>query len=321
MAKSRAWTVVLLAALAAAAGCQPRTQEASEIPHTPIPKAPARFAMEAADGRVRYTGTVADDAARADALSSLARDAPGAEGTVTVVPRTRPAAWTGALGQAAAALRGTGGKLVFGERQILLDGELTQEQRATLLRRIQRLYPGYALSGAFQGVDRRQALPDPGDMDGLLAFLSTAPVAFHQGSGLLTPASIDNLGRVARGMKAAGPEARIEIRIHTDGADASGGTPASQREVVQQRTDAVVTQLALRGVSPQRLRAVAAPVTTAAGDGAVDFGPFPPGATSADAALPPDPDDAGGAAGPGRDEARRGAGNADVPMMGGRPGD
>ncbi len=262
--------MLALAALLGLAACQRQAQDASAIPHTPIPKAEARLSVAAEGGRVRYEGVVADAATRDAVVAALDSAAPDAAGTVAVEPRTKPAAWTAALGPATAALRRSGGRLTFTGRRIELDGDLTQEQRATLYRRIHALYPGYALAGAFQGADLRHALPEEGDMDALLAFLNARPLEFHPGSGMLTQASVQALARAARGLQAAGPAARVEVHVHPE----AGGDAAEQRAAARQRADAVLTQLALRGVAPARLRAVVAAPLEGKDARVVEFAPF-----------------------------------------------
>jgi hypothetical protein len=275
--------VLAVAALAVSA-CQRQAQDASAIPHTPIPKAEPRFAMAAEDGRIRYEGVVADAATRDAIIGALRSAAPEATGTLAVEPLTRPAPWAKALGPAAAALRRTGGKLTFADRRIELAGGLTQEQRATLYRRIRTLYPGYELVGAFQGADLRHALPDEGDADTLLAFLAARPIEFRAGTGMLTQASVEALARAARGLRAAGPAARVEIRVRPE----AGGDPDERSAVARQRADAILTQLALRGVAPGRVRAVVAPAEAGSGP-IVEFAPFRAEAT--DAGGPGETDD------------------------------
>lgn len=259
----------LVAAALALSACQRQAQDASTIPHTPIPKAEPRFAMAAEDGRIRYEGVVADAATRDAIVHALESAAPDATGTLAVEPLTEPAPWTRALGPVAAALRRTGGRLTFSDRRIELAGGLTQEQRATLYRRIRALYPGYELVGAFQGADLRHALPDEGDADTLLAFLAARPIEFRTGTGMLTQASVDALARAARGLRAAGPTVRVEIRVRPE----AGGDPDEQSAVARQRADAILTQLALRGVAPGRVRAVVVPAEAGTGP-IVQFTPF-----------------------------------------------
>ena len=274
----------LVAAALALSACQRQAQDASTIPHTPIPKAEPRFAMVAEDGRIRYEGVVADAATRDAIVGALESAAPDATGALTIEPRTDPAPWAKALGPAAVALRRTGGRLTFANRRIALAGGLTQEQRATLYRRIRVLYPGYALVGAFQGADLRHALPDEGDADTLLAFLAARPIEFRAGTGMLTQASVEALARAARGLRAAGPMVPIEIRVRPE----AGGDPDEQSAVARQRADAILTQLALRGVAPGRVRAVVAPAEAGTGP-IVEFAPF-----RADAADAGGPAEAGG---------------------------
>lgn len=254
----------------AVAGCQRPAQGAADVPHTPIPKAEPRFWMEAKDGQVQYRGVVADEAARR-AVASALEAATGASGTLEIDPRTLPAAWAPALGDAAKALRQTGGRLDFVGKRIELRGELDPEQRATLHRRLQGLYPGYTLAGALEGVDPRLALPNPGDTSGLLVFLNAAPIRFESDSGMLASSGIDGVARAARGMRAAGSAARVEALIHP-GREAA---TEQARALGEQRIDALLTQFALRGILPPQVTARVA-ATAGGAEGMVEFVAPPP---------------------------------------------
>lgn len=291
-----AGAALLLAALALGA-CRRQAPDVSTIPHTPIPKAEARLAVAVDGDRVRYEGVVADAAAREAVVQALESAAPGATGTIAVEPLTRPAVWLKALGPAVAALRASGGgELDFGGRRIELAGDLTQEQRATLYRRIARLYPGYELAGAFRGADLRHALPDEGDEAALLQFLDATPVEFHAGTGMLSQGGVQGLARMARGLQAAGPAARVQILVHPE----AGGDPAAQRALARQRADAILTQLALRGVAPGRVQARVADAPAAKDARLVRFAPFRPGAPAGEDTAGEDRVDEDAAAGEGQ---------------------
>lgn len=248
--RGRTALVAALAGLMAViAGCS-RPQQASELPHTPIPKAEASLTLVAEGSTLRYRGVVADAATRRRLTDALDGTGP-AQGTIDVDPATLPPPWAAELGPLAGALRRSGGQLQLQGKRIELIGELSQEHRATLLRQAQRLYPGYALAGQFMGVDLRQALPDRGDQDGLLAFLNAVPIRFHDNSGLLVPASIEGLARGARAIRAAGPVARLRLRVYPE-RDGEGAA------IARQRADAIATQLALRGIGADQVEAVVA---------------------------------------------------------------
>lgn len=266
-----------LAGLAGLTGCG-RAQQASELPHTPIPKAEASLTLVAGSGALRYRGVVADPATRQRLTDAL--DSTGvAQGAIDVEPATLPPPWAANLGPLAGALRRSGGQLQLQGKRIELTGEeLSQENRATLLKQARRLYPGYALSGQFLGVDLRQALPDPGDRDGLLAFLNTIPIQFHDNSGLLVAASIEGLARGARAIRATGPVGRLQLRVYP--ARDGGG------DIARQRADALSTQLALRGIGPDRVEAVVAP-GDAGKPGTVEFVILPMQASGPPPADPP----------------------------------
>lgn len=247
-----------LAGLGVLAGCGPQAApDASELPHTPLPKAEARLSLEATGRVLRYQGIVADAATRNALATALARAHPGrASGTISVDPDTEPARWASGVAPLSQALARSGGILHLHGRRIELAGELSAEDRATLLRTTQRLYPGYALEGAFRDTDLRLALPDTGDVDALLALLNATPVAFHQDSGLLAPASLPALARAARAIRAAGPIGRLQVRVYAERDDEAA------LGVAAQRADALGTQFALRGIGPDRIQTVTMPPET-----------------------------------------------------------
>ena len=279
-----ALTAVLAGLVAVIAGCG-RPQQASELPHTPIPKTQAHLTLVASNGALRYRGVVPDAATRRQLIDAL--DSTGmAQGAIDVEPDTLPPPWAAGLGPLAGALRRSGGQLQLQGKRIELTGELNQEDRATLLRQAQRLYPGYALAGQFTGVDLRQALPDPGDRNGLLAFLNAIPIQFHDNSGLLVPASVEGLARGARAIRAAGPVGRLQLRVYPD-RDGEGAALA------RQRAEAIATQLALRGIGEDQVEAVVAgPIGPDKGD-SVEFTiapPRPPGTVAEQPVTRPEPD-------------------------------
>lgn len=264
-----------LAAALALGACERPAQGAADIPHTPIPKVEPRFSMEAREGGIVYQGVVSDAATRARIAAAL-QAAAGASGTLEVDPRTLPAPWAGALGPAAAALRTTGGRLDFAGQRIALGGDLDPEQRATLHAQLQRLYPGYTLAGALAGVDPRLALPDTGDAQALLAFLAAVPLSFHPDSGMLSDGGVDAVARAVRGMQAAGPTAPVEAMIHPD-AETAG---VSGTDLARQRSEALLTQFALRGIVPPQI-VVRPGVFVRGREGQVEFTrPAPPAAAA-----------------------------------------
>lgn len=264
-----------LFALLLLAGCGRREDpDLSAIPHTPIPKTEARLTLLARDGALRYQGVVADEATRnrvADALTGATAGA--ASGTLHIDPDTLPPPWMAGLGPLSAALKQSGGQLELQGRRIELDGELSQENRATLLRQARRHYPGFTLAGLFHGVDMRHALPDEGDLEGLLAFLNAIPIEFQANSALLLPFSVEGLGRGARAIRATGQIARLQLRVYPD------REGESRDALARQRAEAIATQLALRGIGPDRVEAAVAQPTGEGQAGTVEFvaAPLPAG--------------------------------------------
>lgn len=253
-------------------GCQPREAGSTDsIAHTPIPKDEAVLEVGRTESGLRYQGTVADEATR-DALVRTLQSVQGlqAEGDVSIDRHTLPPAWSDGLGQVLermARFKEPGATLGFQGKHIVLSGQISNENRATLLKLLQRLYLGFTFSGLFEGVDMADALPDPGDTAGLVAFLNRVPLVFDEGTGMLSPTSLPHAARAARGIQSAGPGAeRLELRIYPDADAGSGDSPV----IARQRAEAIATQLALGGVPPSRLVTRVMPADKAK-PGAIEF--------------------------------------------------
>lgn len=230
-------------------GCERRpAQDAAQVPHTPIPKADAMLTVANDGGEVRYQGTVADETTRDALIDTLAtvygRESVG--GALTVDPNIATPPWAGNLGPFLAGMTQRGATVRFQGKRIELGGAMEYEQRATLKARAQRLYPGYALAGLFEGVHERDALPDPGDAAGLAAYLNRIYIDFESDSGMVTSASQDGLSRAARAIRHAGKDTRLQADVHLQRSD----KPESDREIASQRADAIGLQLAIRGIDP-----------------------------------------------------------------------
>lgn len=286
------FSCLALTGLLLASGCRQQSQDLSQIPHTPVPKTDARLQLASAVGDLRYEGVVVDEAARADLLRTLRTVYGGdAAGAITVDPNTLPAAWARSLGPLCVAFKAPGGTLAFQGRQIELGGTVSDEARARLLRKAQQLYPGYTLTGLFQGVDMRNALPEEGDIAGLLAYLNAIPIAFQADSGMIVPASLDGLGRGARAIKGADDATRLRIGVYAEAGDSADYA----RQIASQRAEAVRLQLVIRGVPPPLLAFTALPNADGKG-GTVEFtlaAEDTPAGGEEDAAPRPVPDPAG----------------------------
>ena len=262
------FALALAAALATSACRQQPAADASQIPHTPIPKVDARFQLANNNGSLRYEGSVADAATRAGIEHSL-QSVYGndATGSITLEPNTLAPPWAGKLGEMFLAFRMPGGVLAFEGKRIELSGAVNDEDRAMLLKKARQLYPGYELTGLFQGVDVAYALPDRGDSQGLVVFLNAIPIHFQEDSGMLTPDSLDGVARAARAIRnsAAGQRIRIGVR------PISAGMPEYDRDLAFQRANAVKVQLAIRDVDPGMLDAEVLPVDAADKGGKLEF--------------------------------------------------
>ncbi len=287
MTRPAAWITLAIAVMLAAGACrqQPAT-DASQIPHTPIPKVDARLQVANNNGSLRYEGSVADEATKAGIERSLksvyGSDATGA---IALEPNTNAPPWANGLGEMFMAFRMPGGVLAFEGKRIELSGAVGDEDRATLLKKARELYPDYEFTGLFQGVDMAYALPDRGDGDGLVVFLNAIPINFQEDSGMLTPDSLDGISRAARAIRSAAAGQRIRIGVHPLVAD----MPEYDRDLAFQRANAVKVQLAIREVDPGMLDAEALPARDAGKGGKVEFALAGGGAAAPSSAKPATP--------------------------------
>lgn len=299
-ARLRRLARLLLAALAvcvAAACSRQPAMDASQIPHTEIPKTEATLQV-AQDGQaVRYAGAVADEATRAALVRSLqAAYGSRASGEIRIEPDTHAPPWTGGLDALLGAFRLSGATLDLRGKHITLGGAASGEDRANLLKTTRRLYPGYTLAGLFEGVDLKQALPDAGDTAALVEFLNAVPIRFEDDSGMVTAASRDGLARAARALKAADRQMRLEAGVRAE----PGQSPDNGLDIAAQRAEAVRLQLAIRGVNPLAIQPRVLPASPGKG-GQVEFSALPAAPVAAQAAASP------GATAPAADDANAAA--------------
>lgn len=260
--------LAFIAALATSACRQQPAADASQIPHTPIPKVDARLQVANNNGSVRYEGSVADAATRSGIERSLQSVyGSDASGTIALEANTHAPPWASGLGEMFMAFRMPGGVLTFEGKRIELSGAVGDEDRAMLVKKARQLYPDYELTGLFQGVDMKYALPDRGDGEGLVAFLNAIPIHFQEDSGMLTPDSLDGVSRAARAIRSAAAGQRIRIGVHP----ISAGMPEYDRDLAFQRANAVKVQLAIRDVDPGMLDAQALPAGAADEGGKLEF--------------------------------------------------
>lgn len=272
-----------LAVAAALSSCQRQpAADASDIPHTPIPKVEARLQVANNSGSYRYEGSVADAATKADIEQSL-KSVYGSDATgeIALEPNTNAPSWAKGLGEMFTAFRVPGGVLSFEGKRIELSGAVGDEDRAMLLKKARELYPDHELGGLFQGVDMKYALPDRGDAAGLVTFLNAIPIHFQEDSGMLAPESLDGISRAARGIRNAATGQRLKIGVHPEQA----GMPEYDRDLAFQRANAIKVQLAIRDVSPGRLDAQVLSGGDSSKAGKVEFSLIEGDAAAPDAAA------------------------------------
>ncbi|RPE77008.1 OmpA family protein [Vulcaniibacterium tengchongense] len=251
--------LMLLACLACSRGPQPHApstsaSEADAAAVAPAAQFDARLSVANNGGRIRYDGQVGDEAARHAILAALER-AYGREridGRLGLDPRAKPPGWLDGLPAFLAGFDLPGAAVVFAGRRIELGGRAAPAERAALLERAQRLYPGYAYAGLFEGAGAEPAaaagLAPGADAAELVAALNRVPVRFEPGSARIDSASLDLLSRAAGALQAR-PEARLEIV----GPYEATGLPEDDRALSQQRAEAIKVQLIVNGAHPAAL--------------------------------------------------------------------
>jgi outer membrane protein OmpA-like peptidoglycan-associated protein len=249
---------------------------------------PSQLALQNADGRILYSGTVPDGQSQGrivDALTSVF-GASALSGNVAVDPAVAPPLWldklTAALGQfkipgAEMLLKGENvdiggllsdeavGKLIASLKPIFGEGfsvdKLTESLTGTLAGAKAMAPAGAPAQGAAGATaDGAQAanekakaalksLPAGYSADDLVEVLNASIITFETGSAVIAASDREFLRTVANGVSAAPAGSKIEIGGHTD----ATGNAEANLALSQARADAVRDQLVGFGSNPATL--------------------------------------------------------------------
>lgn len=227
----------------------------------PVAHVDARLDLVNNNGVVRVDGTVDSERARQQILDALHRayGAGSVSGDLVVDPAARPAPWLARLPEFLKAFSAPGAAVGFAGQRIELSGHASPEDRAALLARAELLYPGYDFDGLFRGVGSNANAPSalddvkPGaSAQDVVQALNRTPIRFDDGSARVSADSLALLSQAAQAIR-DGAAARIEI---AGPADASGDAEEN-RQLSQQRAEAIKVQLIINGVSPAVIQTAA----------------------------------------------------------------
>lgn len=242
----------------------------------PVAQLNSKLELNNDGGKIYYTGTVADEAAKislSDAIKAALGDA--ATGDIRVDGTARSANWLAALGQFLPELKSlSGSKLTLDGDDITLDGALAQGDIDGLMRKLKSvLGDKFNIKSVAQVIEaaatpaapmddiaknaaaaaKMDELKTAGNISGtdLVNALNLAAITFATGSATISPNSMDILNKAADTLKAAADGAKVEIGGHTDNV----GDPASNTRLSEARANSVMVTLVKLGVNAAILTA------------------------------------------------------------------
>ena len=251
-------------------------------PAKPTAQAPAavaqvnsRLVLNNDGGKIIYSSTVADDAAKTSLLDALkAAFGDKASGEIGVDKAAKSANWLAMLGKFLPELKAmSGSKLTLDGDDITLDGSLPQSDIDGLMGKLKGIFgdkfniksvaqaltaaaPAAPMDDAAKNVAaaaKMDALKAAGNISGddLVKALNLAVIHFATGSANISPDSMDILKKAAETLKAAAPGTKVEIGGHTDNV----GNPESNMKLSDARAKSVMATLGKLGVNAGMLMA------------------------------------------------------------------
>lgn len=264
------------------------TAPTADAPAAPAPKVaatanPSQLALQNADGRILYSGTVPDGQSQSrivDALNSVF-GASAVSGSLAVDPAVAPPAWLDKLAAALGQFKIPGAEMLLKGDSIDIGGLLSDETRNKLIASLKPIFgEGFSvgtltesLAGALAAA--KAMVPESGasteaaqaandkvvaalkgvssgySADDLVKVLNASVVTFESGSAVISAADEDLLRSVANGISGAPAGSMIEIGGHTD----STGDAEANLALSQARAAAVRDELVRFGSSPAMLSA------------------------------------------------------------------
>ena len=266
------WCAMRKPAEAPAPVVEPAKPAAQAPAPAPVAQFNSKLIFNNDGGKIIYSGTVADDAAKTallDAIKAAFGDA--ASGDIGVDKAAKGANWLAMLGKFLPELKAmSGSKLTLDGDDITLDGTLPQGDIDGLMGKLKSIFGDkFNITSVAQvlaaapaapmddnaknaaAAAKMDALAAAGNISGedLVKALNLAVIHFATGSANISPDSMDILKKAAATLKAAAPGTKIEIGGHTDNV----GNPASNMKLSDARAKSVMATLTKLGVSAAML--------------------------------------------------------------------
>ncbi len=272
------WCAMRKPAEAPAPAAEPAKPAAGAPAPATVAQSNPKLVLNNDGGKIIYSGTVADDAAKTSLLNALkAAFGDAASGAVDVDKAAKGANWLAMLGRFLPELKAmSGSKLTLDGDDITLDGSLPKGDIDGLMDKLKSIFgdnfniqsiaqalvaaapatPEAAKDDAAKNADaatRMDALKAAGNnsAEDLVKALNLAVIHFATGSANISPDSMGILKKAAQTLKAAAPGTKIEIGGHTDNA----GKPESNMKLADARAKSVMAALGKLGVSTCMLTA------------------------------------------------------------------
>ena len=257
-------------------------------PPKPVAEAPApapvaqinpKLVLNNDGGKISYSGTVGDDAAKTSLLAAIkAAFGDAASGDIGVDKASKGANWLGMLANFLPELKSiVGSKLTLDGDDITLEGSMPQGDIDGLMGKLKSIFGDkFNIKSAAQALAaaaapaapeapkddtaknadagaKMDALAAAGNISGddLVKALNLAIIHFATGSANISADSMGILKKAAATLKAAASGTKIEIGGHTDNA----GNPASNMKLSEARSKSVMTTLVKLGVDAAMLTA------------------------------------------------------------------
>ncbi len=280
------WWWILIPLIALLGWCAMRKPAEAPAPVEPVKpavEAPApapvaqinpKLVLNNDGGKIYYTGTVADDAAKTSVLDAVkVAFGDAASGEILVDTTAKGANWLGMLANFLPELKAmTSSKLTLDGDDITLEGSMPQGDIDGLMGKLTSVFGdkfniksmATALAAApeapkddatknAEAAAKMDALAAAGNISGedLVKALNMAIIHFATGSANISPNSMDILTKAAATLKAAAAGTKVEIGGHTDNV----GNPASNMKLSEARANSVMGTLVKLGVDAAMLSA------------------------------------------------------------------
>ncbi len=248
---------------------------ATAPPVEPAAQVNSRLSLSVADGKLTYSGQVADDATRTQVVDAIATafGEGNATGDISVDASTAPARWLTGLPNLLAALKrnGAGATLDIDGDAIRLGGSPSDADKSTLSSGLREWFKDFEFDGlSLPSAKEALGALKAGDFtaEQLIEALNLMSIQFATGKATISQDSHEILQQAADAIKQAPEGTRIEVGGHTD----NTGNPDANMKLSQARANAVREHLIRQGVNGNALTAKGYGDTQPVGDNATEQG-------------------------------------------------